>query len=224
MRRGMSLVCLLVTTISCGTLGMTDVVRARHARQFNCLQDSVRVIEQEDGSLRAWGCGPDTTYVCRGDHRCSPQSRAVVRLTGGGDSGGSDHQQSGTTASWSGSRPASGSGSTTSRPPPPVLSTGPRDAGPPPPRGAQAGPPGGATTTPSDAVRALLEQRRSDVLVCTGRSTVGVRATYSADGSLDLALQGELHGSPEEDCVRNALRELRIAPPQHSGVVVHLIR
>src|SRR3972149_5508311 len=77
---------------------------------------------------------------------------------------------------------------------------------------------------PADAVRSQLELRRSDVLVCTGRSTVGVRATYAADGTLDLALQGELRGSPEEDCVRNALRDLRIAAPQHSGVGVHLIR
>ena len=102
MRRGMSLACGLVAILSCGTLGSIDVVRARHAREFNCLQDSVRVIEQEDGSLRAWGCGPDTTYVCR-EHLCSPQSRAVVRITGGGE----EHASTGRSSSGS----SSGSGS-----------------------------------------------------------------------------------------------------------------
>ncbi len=73
-------------------------------------------------------------------------------------------------------------------------------------------------------VRAGLEARRDDVLACVGRDRVAVRVGYAPDGSIDIALQGALHETPEERCVQDALEGVRVAATGASGVVVHLVR
>jgi len=223
MRRGLSLLLLLLGAPSCGMLTSADIVRARHARQFGCPEPQVHAVELGDGTVRAWGCGPEVTYVCRQDTYCRPEPGAVVR-----DSGAHRHH-----TEYSGSHatppqnlapPSQGygvAGTTHTGGAQATHSSGTAAGGP----SAGGGPTAPvAAMSPADAVRRLLDTRRAEILVCTGRSAVGVRATFAADGVLDLALQGELRGSPEEDCVRNALRELRISAPDHSGVVVHLVR
>lgn len=73
-------------------------------------------------------------------------------------------------------------------------------------------------------IRAGLENRRDDIRACTGRERVAVRAAYAPDGSVDLTLQGELSGTPEERCVQDALDGVRVAATGEAGVVVHLVR
>lgn len=71
-------------------------------------------------------------------------------------------------------------------------------------------------------IRAGLEGRREDVLACVGRERVGVRVGYAPDGSVDVTLQGELHESPEERCVQDALEGVRVGRGA-AGTVVHLL-
>lgn len=72
-------------------------------------------------------------------------------------------------------------------------------------------------------IRAGLEARSEDVLACVGRDRVAVRVGYAPDGSVDVALQGTLHDTPEERCVQDALEGVRVAATGTSGVVVHLV-
>ncbi len=72
-------------------------------------------------------------------------------------------------------------------------------------------------------IRAGLDARSEDVLACVGRDRVAVRVGYAPDGSVDVALQGALHGSPEERCVQDALDGVRVPATGGSGVVVHLV-
>ena len=83
------------------------------------------------------------------------------------------------------------------------------------------------STAPPDVERAIrngLDARRADVLGCVGRERVGVRAAYDGDGRVVLALQGDLAGSPEEACVREALAGVRVPAAGRDGVLVHLVR
>jgi hypothetical protein len=50
-----------------------------------------------------------------------------------------------------------------------------------------------------------------------------VRVRYALDGSVTVALAGDLEGSPEEGCVRAAIGGVRVEPG-HEGVVMHLLR
>ena len=52
---------------------------------------------------------------------------------------------------------------------------------------------------------------------------MGVRAIYGGDGTVTFALQGDLHDSPEEACVRDALAGVRVAATGEEGVIVHLV-
>ena len=73
-------------------------------------------------------------------------------------------------------------------------------------------------------IRAGLDARRDDVLACTGRDRVAIRAGYAPDGSVALSLQGDQAGSAEERCVQDALDGVRVAATGEAGIVVHLIR
>ncbi|MCZ7682094.1 MAG: hypothetical protein M5U28_26190 [Sandaracinaceae bacterium] len=73
-------------------------------------------------------------------------------------------------------------------------------------------------------IRAGLEARREDVLECVGRDRVAVRVGYAPDGTVEIALSGALHDTPEERCVQDALEGVRVAATGASGVVVHLVR
>jgi hypothetical protein len=73
-------------------------------------------------------------------------------------------------------------------------------------------------------IRAGLDARRADVLACAGVDRVGVRVAYAMDGSLDVTLQGDLRGGPEERCVQDALDGVRVDASDRAGVVIHLLR
>src|SRR5690606_19240692 len=72
-------------------------------------------------------------------------------------------------------------------------------------------------------IRAGLDGRREDILACVARDRVAVRVAYAPDGSVEVRLQGELEGTPEERCVQQALEGVRVAPGA-AGTVVHLVR
>lgn len=83
------------------------------------------------------------------------------------------------------------------------------------------------SSAPPDVERAIrngLDARRADVLGCVGSERVGVRAAYDSDGRIVLSLQGDLAGSPEETCVREALAGVRVPAARRDGVLVHLVR
>ncbi len=82
------------------------------------------------------------------------------------------------------------------------------------------------TEAPPDIERMIrggLDARRDDVLACVGRDRVGVRAAYTGEGVVSLALQGDLADSPEETCVRQVLQGVRVAATGEEGVVIHLV-
>lgn len=96
--------------------------------------------------------------------------------------------------------------------------------------------PGGGATDDSDAraqrhgsddesrMRAMLTAARDLVLGCAGNDVVVVRATWAADGRVDIALQPPLAGTPEEACVRDALAQPRLDRPASAGTVIHALR
>lgn len=82
---------------------------------------------------------------------------------------------------------------------------------------------GGEASAAEGAIRRGLDARAEDVFSCVDRDRVTVRVTHHADGTVMVALTGDLAGSPEEGCVRSALGDVR-APSGASGVVLHLLR
>ena len=82
---------------------------------------------------------------------------------------------------------------------------------------------GGEVSAAEAAIRQGLDARADDVLACVDRDRIAVRVTHHADGTVRVALTGDLAGSPEEGCVRSALGDVR-APVGPSGVVLHLLR
>ena len=72
-------------------------------------------------------------------------------------------------------------------------------------------------------IRGGLDARREDVLACVGRDRVGVRASYTPEGIVSLALQGELAGTAEERCVQQVLEGVRVRATGEEGVVIHLV-
>lgn len=82
---------------------------------------------------------------------------------------------------------------------------------------------GGEASAAEAAIRRGLDARAGDVMACVDRDRVAVRVTHHADGTVRVALTGDLAGTPEEGCVRSALGDVR-APAGASGVVLHLVR
>lgn len=82
---------------------------------------------------------------------------------------------------------------------------------------------GGEVGAAEAAIRRGLDSRAGDVMACVDRDRVAVRVTHHTDGTVRVALTGDLSGTPEEGCVRSALGDVR-APAGASGVVLHLVR
>lgn len=81
--------------------------------------------------------------------------------------------------------------------------------------------PSAATPAAADPVRAAVDGRRAAVLACVGGATVVCELTVAGDGSISVALRGDLAGTPEEGCVRAALAGIYAPAPATPGVVLH---
>ncbi|MDQ3035677.1 MAG: hypothetical protein M3Y87_24945 [Myxococcota bacterium] len=106
----------------------------------------------------------------------------------------------------------------------PVSASDPVPATDPAPASETASASAFAATSSERALRAALDAHRDDLLACVSRDRVVVRATWTADGALTLALDGDLAGSAEEGCVRAALAELRAEGASAPGTLLHLVR
>lgn len=73
-------------------------------------------------------------------------------------------------------------------------------------------------------IRAALEERAANILACVGTDRVGVRVRYAPGKPLGIALQGDLEGSPEQECVAAELTGVRIDTERAKGTVVRVVR
>jgi hypothetical protein len=90
--------------------------------------------------------------------------------------------------------------------------------------GAEPPPVAGTERDVGAEVRALLGTRAESVLACVAGRTVAIAASWTADGSLEVALHGDAADSPESGCVAAAFAGVRIDPPPGaSGNLVHPI-
>lgn len=76
---------------------------------------------------------------------------------------------------------------------------------------------------PAARIRAALDQRREALLACTDRPVMGVRVRWEASGRVSVSLNGELSGSPEEDCLRSQLESLALHESDDAGELVHVL-
>lgn len=92
---------------------------------------------------------------------------------------------------------------------------------PPPPRRALGE---SASATPGASLGAWLDaalaRQRDAVLACVGRAVVAVRMS-AADGAATWTLQGELAGSPEEECAASVLAA---EVPPAAGTLIRVVR
>jgi hypothetical protein len=86
--------------------------------------------------------------------------------------------------------------------------------------------PGGRSVTDSVAmaVRESLDARATAILACTGQGQVAVRVEYAPEPPLRIGLQGDLAGSPEEQCVISVLGDLHVNAEGSTGTVIHLVQ
>ena len=75
-----------------------------------------------------------------------------------------------------------------------------------------------------EALRGAIDERREDILACVGSERAAVVAEAMPDGAVVLSLQGKLSSSPQEECLRGAVSDLRTEPRESGFTVVHLVR
>jgi len=207
-------VCLaLPLAASCYSFNAPATVRTRHSIETHCPDDQVTVQDVGNDRFRAIGCGQRATYACfprsagseewdcRREEEQDPGT--VFGTTAGGEQGqqvrDSSHVDAGVDAGLAhdaGAAPAVDAGAA-----------------------AVVTPPAGDAPT---AVRAAIAGHSADILGCTGRTSIGVHASWDAHGVVTFGLPGDLAGRPEESCVRTAIGPLTVAPP--AGELMELVR
>lgn len=89
---------------------------------------------------------------------------------------------------------------------------------------AVAGPDAPADSVDAEAVRTTLEAHRSELASCVERTPFGVKVDYAPGAPLAAALRGDLHGKPEEACVRDVLKGVGALPLKSAGMLIHVVK
>jgi hypothetical protein len=76
----------------------------------------------------------------------------------------------------------------------------------------------------AQAVRTTLEAHRSELASCVERTPFGVKVDYAPGAPLAAALRGDLHGKPEEACVRDVLKGVGALPLKSAGMLIHVVK
>jgi hypothetical protein len=84
-------------------------------------------------------------------------------------------------------------------------------------------PPPPAAGSPEEHLRATLDARRASIRQCAGNETVVVRASWSMDGSVSVALDAPGADPEMQTCVALAIGQQRV-PSGSAGEVVHHVR
>ena len=235
-RRSLLVAVAAFAALSCSQWDTGSAARRTGAQALECAEPRVDPTQIAEYRYRATGCRRTVVVACTAaalEPQCFRESEPT---TAGGEVAFEENAAAVTAEPGSAPPPASSSGAP----------SGPSGAQA-PGANAQATAPGltssagaqaaGADPVPEppepgsasadgveERVRAGLDAHRADVLACTGADWVAVRVGYAPDGSVDVALQGPLHGSPEERCVQHVLDGVRVPATGESGVVIHLLR
>lgn len=190
----------------CGSWDPSIRARERAAEDFAC--ESTTVTQTEESRWHASGCGHEGDFACTAG---ALEPVCIQVRTAGGEAPADEHETHDTPTI---AESEAALYADAARADPDVDASADESA-------AEAGD-GAVQGRVEAAIRAGIEAHRADVYACTQRDPTVVRATYAADGSLELRLGGGLEGSPEEGCVRAALDGAH-APAGASGTVLHLV-
>jgi hypothetical protein len=81
-----------------------------------------------------------------------------------------------------------------------------------------------ADSADAEAVRATLEAHRSELASCVDKVPFGLKVDYAPGTPLAATLRGDLHGKPEESCVRNVLKGVGALPLKSAGLLIHVVK
>jgi hypothetical protein len=86
------------------------------------------------------------------------------------------------------------------------------------------GPDAPADNADAAAVRTTLDAHRSELASCVEKTPFGVKVDYAPGAPLAAALRGDLHGKPEEACVRDVLKGVGALPLKSAGMLIHVVK
>jgi len=214
--RGLGLALLVV---GCGgSRGMPRALSASIARDYpGCVGVPMRAVVLDPMHYEVLGCGIDVVYTCPRGARGRAAACGQVGPMGGGPAAAQPYVlvQGGT------------SGAETIPPPPPayVGAAAPAPAAPVQPTAqvtVEAPPP--TMDQIEAAVAQWLDQNRAAILGCTRTPAALVEVSWTAAGATSITLGGEMHGSPGEPCVVQALGSVRLHVGGQAGQTRHVVQ
>jgi hypothetical protein len=81
-----------------------------------------------------------------------------------------------------------------------------------------------ADVPPDRAAREAVDERARAILACVGDDALALQISWSSTGALDALLQGDLQGSPQEQCVRGIIQQLSIPSPGEASTILHAVQ